>query len=134
MTLATSAKFRPVLTPAEISHICELCRRDGSDNSIRVLSALASFEWKIKSGAVTPAYIEKPRENLSSALGFHQEVQEIQHIQHILTDEALYAMWADDSSTLNIEQLKRVRTWRYTNNKMTVDEEKLYESEVLGFQ
>lgn len=130
MSLSQSAKFRPVLTSQLISHICDLARRDGSDMSLHVLAALSSFEWKIKSGAVTPAYTPTPKESLSSSLGFHETVQEV---QKVLSDEALYAMWANDPSSLNTEQLKKVRTYRYTNNKMTVEEERTYETEVMGF-
>lgn len=130
MTLATSAKFRPVLDSDQIAHICNLCRKDSSKESMHVLASLASFEWKVRSGAVTPAYTPAPKESTMQALGFepvskHQDT-------HIHTDEALYAMWADDPSTLSVDDLKKVRAYRYTNNKMTVEEEAQYEREIMG--
>lgn len=126
------SKYRPVLNADQISHICYLARLDGSDKSISILATLASFEHKIKCGAITPAYTSKIRETLGESLGFesHSQNQKQSHPQH--SAETLYALWADDPSSLNVEQLKLVRAYRYTNNKMTVEEEAQYEREVLG--
>jgi hypothetical protein len=124
-------KFRPVLDSEQIAHICALCRKDSSKESMHVLASLASFEWKVKSGAVTPAYTPAPKESTMQALGF--ESKSTEHSHHINTDESLYAMWADDPSKLSVDQLKRVRFYRYENNKMTVEEEAQYEREILGF-
>jgi hypothetical protein len=131
MSLSENAKYRPVLLSHQIAHICDLCRRDGSNQSLEVLAVLTMYEFKIKNRAITPAYTSAPRENLSSALGFTEPKSE-HHAHTVHTDEALYSIWADDPGLLNVEQLKRVRTYRYTNNKMTNDEERKYEAEVLG--
>jgi hypothetical protein len=124
-------KFRPVLDSDQIAHICNLCRKDSSKESMHVLASLASFEWKVKSGAVTPAYTPAPKESLASSLGFEKDIPH-GNPHHIHTDEALYSMWADDPSTLSVDQLKRVRFYRYENNKMTVEEEAQYEREIMG--
>lgn len=123
-------KFRPVLDSDQIAHICELARRDSSKMSMSILASLSSFEWKIKSGAAAPAYAVRAKVDLSSDLGFSEIVQTAAHEVQI---ETLYSMWADDPSSLNTDQLARVRKYRYENNKMDVKEERAYEKEILGF-
>lgn len=135
MSLSDHAKYRPVLLSHQISHICDLCRRDGSNASLDVLATLTMYEFKIKNRAITPAYVQQPPKSLVHDLGFNADPPQgypelSKHTAH--TDEALYSIWADDPGLLNVEQLKRVRTYRYTNNKMTNDEERKYEAEVLG--
>jgi hypothetical protein len=136
MSLSDHAKYRPVLLAHQIAHICDLCRRDGSNQSLEVLATLTMYEFKIKNRAITPAYVQQPKQSLEASLGFSSNDSPGGYIQahkdHVHTDEALYSIWADDPGLLNVEQLKRVRTYRYTNNKMTNDEERKYESEILG--
>jgi hypothetical protein len=134
MSLSDHAKYRPVLLSHQIAHICDLCRRDGSNQSLEVLAVLTMYEFKIKNRAITPAYTSTPKQSLEASLGFEKDIPHGNpHVHHTVhTDEALYSIWADDPGLLNVEQLKRVRTYRYTNNKMTNDEERKYEAEVLG--
>jgi hypothetical protein len=121
-------KYRPVLAAESITHICNLCRKDASQESLRVLSQLASFEFKVRAGAITPAYALKNKISLSEDLGFSAPVPD----KILKSDEQLYNEWLIDPSTLSHIELTRVRAYRYQNNKMTVDEEAIYEAEILG--
>src|SRR5438105_3881193 len=120
MSLSENAKYRPVLLAHQIAHICDLARRDGSNQSLEILAVLTMYEFKIKNRAITPAYVQQPKQSLEASLGFTSNdppggyIQSHSHKDHVHTDEALYSIWADDPGLLSVEQLKRVRTYRYT--------------------
>jgi hypothetical protein len=86
------------------------------------------YEYKIKNEIISPAYSIAPVVELSVQLGFSESTAN----NPVVSDEILYGIWMQEPESLNVEQLKRVRTYRYENNKMTMDEEKLFEKEVLG--
>lgn len=143
-TQLPSPKYRPVLTGEQISHILHLCKSDSSRASMSVIATLAPFEFKILNGAINPAYTPEAKQSTMEALGF--EIVENPNIpdgkiavhganlsaEH--AGEALYQIWLTQPHTLNAKQLAIVRAWRYENNKMTDDENKLFEKEVLGFE
>ena len=136
MSTRAIEKYRPVLTASQISHICMLARKDAARESISLLSALASFEYKILQGAITPAYSQAPKTTLVESLGFVNDspvgacerndspsnVGDTFSLEESTeSDESLYEKWlASPSSLRNIRDLERVRTYRYTNNKMTM--------------
>lgn len=141
------AKYRPVLTESQISHICRLCRLDSSKESISILSALASFEYKIKMGAITPAYVGEQKQSLEDQLGFNDSSPpdgETQLSETLITSanhnsrisehdsEALYQKWLESPDGFSISELKAVQFYRYSNGKMLPHEERKYESETLG--
>lgn len=144
------AKYRPVLTESQISHICSLCRLDSSKESLIVLSALASFEYKIKMGAVAPAYAgASQKESLSSSLGFDSQSEPAEaevsgllitasHSSHSADklsnhdSEALYQRWLESPDGFSISELKAIQFYRYRNGKMLPHEERKYEAETLG--
>lgn len=130
---AAIAKFRPVLSTDEITHILKLAKRDGTKESMRLIASLARIEWQINSGAMTPAYISEPRASLIEDCGFDEPSDTHAHINtDDANDESLYNLWLNRPQSLTAMQVSRVRAWRYQNGKMTVDEEKLFEKEVLG--
>ncbi len=127
------AKYRPVLTQSQINHILHLCRRDSSNESLSVIGTLAQFEYKILQNAVNPAYTSTPNLTLSESLGFDApaELSKLTITDASATAENLYQLWMLEPASLTVRQLQQVREYRYTNNKMTVDEEAKYESELL---
>lgn len=135
----SQAKFRPVLTASQITHLISLCRKDPSLESLSCLSVLGAFEYKIRNDSVSPAYsvatIQK--RDMASELGFSEVVVvtetprgPIANIPH--DDEALYAQWMESPDGMSIAQLKRVQFYRYQTGKMMPDEESKYERETLG--
>lgn len=126
-------KYRPVLSPEQITHIISLCKRDSSPESLNVIGALASFEYKIINGATKPAYIEKPKQSFSQKLGFDTPGPSEEEISDAINTEAIYNVWLTNPEHLNGKELTRVQAYRYENNKMTVSEENEYEVKVLGF-
>lgn len=125
-------KFRPVLSAQQILHIISLAKRDGSAESLDVLSQLVIFEFKIQNATIRPAYTEKPRESLSSSLGFENSSKRNEETG--INPEALYNLWLSSPESLTVLQLEGVRQWRYDHDKMTMDEEKKFEEEVLGLK
>lgn len=145
-------KYRPVLSGPQILHIISLAKKDGSSASLEIAAILSRMEWQIKNGGLQPAYNETPRESLAESLGFeivpnpHMPPQTIALVQNdkitgVITNigsipalqEALYQKWIEDPTALSVTDIAIVRQYRYENNKMTMDEEKLFEKEVLGF-
>lgn len=127
-------KYRPVLSSEQILHIIKLLKRDGTSLSLDILISLSRFEWQIKNNAVSPAYISSPQPSMIEDLGF-DEPSAIgnAHISSAeISIEALYHIWMVEPQSLTALDISKVRQWRYQNNKMTVDEEKLFEREVLG--
>jgi hypothetical protein len=139
MSSQLNAKFRPVLTSDQISHICNLARRDSSKASLSILSSLAQFEYKIKLGAVSPAYAAQEKQSLEDQLGFSEslptlEIREPAESANLSShsDESLYQHWLENPDDLSIDQLARVHFYRYTNGKMVGHEEREYEAKTLG--
>lgn len=134
-TLNQIAKFRPVLSSDNIRHILKLAKRDGSRESMELVATLARIEWQINNGAMTPAYVSTPQPSMIEDLGF-DEPREPNHSAHIssadISIEALYNIWMQEPESLTAINIAKVRQWRYENNHMTMDEEKLFEKEVLG--
>lgn len=125
-------KFRPVLSAAQISHILTLCRGNPSAMSIEIIQKLSMFEYKVSNEIVKPAYVSTPIQSLAESCGFdsvdhHPTVINVSEI----SSEVLYNLWLKEPSALTVSQLKTVQNYRYEQNKMTIDEEKNYEREVL---
>lgn len=129
-TISQIAKYRPVLSADQIKHILILAKRDGTKASLELISSLARIEWQINQGAMSPAYVMAEKPTLVESLGFDEKV--IHHIESVVNDETLYGIWLKEPEALLVSQLERVRKYRYENNKMTMDEEKAFETEVLG--
>lgn len=127
-------KYRPVLSSEQILHIIKLLKRDGTSLSLDVLMNLSRFEWQIQNNAVSPAYISSPTPSMIEDLGFDEPASPGNaHISSAeINIEALYHIWMVEPQSLTALDISKVRQWRYQNNKMTVDEEKLFEREVLG--
>jgi hypothetical protein len=128
-------KYRPVLTAQQISHLVTLCKRDGSRDSLSCLGQLVLYEFKIQNELLQPALISAPKEKLINSLGFDdgEESNPRKGTEGIhIPAETLYNLWLVSPQELTVHQLGEVQKYRYENNKMTVDEEKKYEAEVLG--
>lgn len=124
------ARFRPVLSEDDISHIISLAKADGTRASILLLSKLVMFEYKIQNATVRPAYKSPERASLSESMGFETNLEKLSISS--ISPEALYNLWLESPQSLTIMQIQTVRKWRYDHDKMTVDEEKEFEREVLG--
>lgn len=129
-----TAKYRPVLSSGQILHIIKLLKRDGTTISLEVLIQLSRFEWQIQNNAVTPAYVSSPAPSMIEDLGFDgPSPKGNAHISSSeISLEALYHIWMVEPESLNALDISKVRQWRYENNKMILEEEKLFEKEVLG--
>lgn len=128
-------KFRPVLSESQISHILTLARRDNTADSIDLIRALGMYEYKIKNEILTPAYAAQIPESLCDALGFNPippTQNDSSMGMSVMSDEVLYNLWLQEPEALTVKQLTQVRRYRYAQGKMTIDEEKLFEKEVLG--
>jgi hypothetical protein len=136
-TLKQIAKFRPVLSADEIMHILKLAKRDATKESMALVASLARIEWQIRNGAMTPAYISTVQPTLVEDLGFDEPAPSKNTGAHVdsgtVSLEVLYSIWCQEPESLTAADIAKVRAWRYENSKMTVDEEKLFEREVLGF-
>lgn len=124
-------KYRPVLTGPQISHLISLCKRDGSRDSLSCLSQLVLYEFKIQNEITKPVYASTPKIELVDQLGFSDSAMPAESDIHI-SPEALYNLWMVKPEDLTVHQINLVQQYRYENNKMTLDEEKKFESEVLG--
>lgn len=127
-------KYRPVLSSEQILHLIHLLKRDGTLMSMEIVRNLSRFEWQIQNDAVSPAYVAITRPSMIEDLGFDEPSPPGNaHISSAeISIEALYHIWMAEPQSLTALDISRVRQWRYQNNKMTVDEEKLFEKEVLG--
>lgn len=118
-------KYRPSLTGEQINHLISLCRKDSSNESLRIIGVLAEFEHKIRNGAVVPSHAVDVKNPLSVDLGFSE-----MKTAEAISIEQLYKWWQTDPGLLNIEQLSRVREYRYVNDLMDVAEELQYGHEI----
>lgn len=155
MTLSQTAKYRPVLSSDQITHLCDLCRKDASKQSLTILAVLSGFEFRIRAGAINPAYTEIPKQSLADSLGFPTSEGRTLVVNSprlggvespklsLAKDgtlikeaspsvEGLYETWLNDPSLLSVEEIKRVQFYRYYNGKMTPDQERTYEMENLS--
>jgi hypothetical protein len=130
-------KYRPVLSGDAILHIIKLAKRDGTKDSMELIATLARIEWQIKNGAISPAYITVPQASMIEDLGFDEPAQSSSNASaHVdsggVTLEVLYGIWMKEPEALTAADIAKVRAYRYEQGKMTIDEEKLFEKEVLG--
>jgi hypothetical protein len=130
MSTNNTAKYRPVLTATQITHLISLCRADLSVESIRCISILAPFEYKIINGVVSPAYTPEPALNLSSKLGFEMAPD----VQSMSLEAAtrLHLLWkSGQTANISITEIKEALGVLYVNDCLTEKEESDYENSII---
>jgi hypothetical protein len=120
-------KYRPVLTQIQISHIIDLCKRELSQPSISVISALAPYEYKIVNQSVKPAHTIVTRETIAHVLGF-EELPESDNLPH---PADLWETYLNDPSLLAVSEILEAKQWAYTNDKMSRESELEYENYLI---
>lgn len=129
---APTPKYRPVLSASHITHIIALCKRDMSAESLRVISILSPFQYKIENESVTPAYTEQPKLTELDKLGFAEPIETTANLRYSTENVAnLYAVWKQSPGSLNLNQLKQVKEFMYENDLMTPAEESEYERSLI---
>jgi hypothetical protein len=123
------AKYRPVLTATQITHLISLCRQDLSVESIRCISILAPFEYKIINGVVSPAYISEPALQLANKLGFETEPKK----QSMSLEQAkiMYRDYKANIGSITIDEIKECLGVLYVNDALSAKEESDYENSII---
>lgn len=116
----TQQKFRPYLSPSQLTYILSLLEKDAKDPELIQSFKLLSF--KISSGISTPNYTTKPtKPSKFSPLGLGLESPE--ELRKIEYDKYLQGLPHNESM---------VTTYRYENNLMTPQEETEYEQATIS--
>lgn len=123
MSRPNISKYRPVLTHEQINHLISLCKADMSPQSVRCISVLSPYEYKIQNLAVTPSHT-LTRKSIEEQTGLHSKPNDYD-INHLL------GVWKADPSKLSTIELMRVYDYRYMNDLMTPEEEKEYENSLV---
>lgn len=130
MSRNTVSKYRPSLTQEQIVHLISLCRKDSSDESLRIIGLLAQFEFKIKQGAIVQSHAVDVKQGLAVDLGFADPAIHMQGGAR--SANLILELWNSNPAQLSVLELQRVRSYRYENDLMTPEEQLSYENEILG--
>lgn len=121
-----SAKFRPSLTAEQIAYLIgNLQAAAPSTERDNILTVLHKFHLKAVHGIVSPSHVSAPRMSLVDSLGF-SEPRTYRIAEEDI--ENLLDIYNKHPNSLSAVQLGRVQYHRYTNDMMTPQEEKEYES------
>jgi hypothetical protein len=123
------AKYRPVLTATQITHLISLCRSDLSVESIRCISILAPFEYKIINGGVAPAYTPQPDLTLGNKLGF--EVAPKKQSLSLEQAKIMHRDYKANIGSITLDEIKECLGVLYVNDQLTPKEESDYENSII---
>jgi len=123
------AKYRPVLTSSQITHIVSLCIKSMSDESLSVVAVLAPFKAKIEFNKLSPAYVMQEKKTLTESLGFENDPNNIGLSGGEIRDKA-YDKWMRDPESCNAEELGLAREERYYRNEMTLEERAAFNADM----
>lgn len=125
----TTQKYRPCLTPSQISHVLSLCKKELSDVSMSVISVLAPFKAKIENNGIAPAYVT---ESNKLRTGFTQ----LGELEELLTPHQLrrkaFEKWTENPDACSVDELELVQTYRFENDLMGEEEAAEFELKVFG--
>lgn len=124
-----NAKFRPVLTSQQITHLISLCKKDLSNESLSCLSILLPFEHKISNSLITPAYTTQIKSSKIDELGFSTPTTKTD--LDVGSLHTKYLECGEDISQFSLTEIKAIQLYRYENDLMTPEQEKEYEAMVL---
>ena len=131
----SQTKYRPVLTENQISHVIQLCRTNPSNASRSILSTLSLFEYKIKYGAITPAYTidSESDPDLNSDILSKSSPPSLGYSKQ--DKLSIYEKWKllDFDESLNSTEFKILQEYLYESDLMTTEEEQDYENSLLTF-
>jgi len=136
---ATKAKYRPVLTAAQITHILNLAKLEFplTDQSISVIATLSPFVAKIENAGINPAYEIKPAKpsTLESLGGVGTEEKEaIANTFNNTTGktkeeywQACYYKYQSDAISCTLDEIRAAQEHKYLNDLMTPEEQLAFE-------
>lgn len=120
-------KFRPYLTAAQLHYFLSLCENDQRESTFHIRAAtikeLKLFLTKYELGAVNPAYTATGRISIGERLGLDMTDPKQRR-------EAAYATWSANPNLCSSEEVKLAALYRYENNLMSPDEERIYEESI----
>lgn len=143
-----SAKYRPVLTAAQITHILTLAKTESpmSQMSLSVIASLASFQAKIDNAAITAAYVTSPTVSKTSleALGgvpatASDSLPNTCHGYNTSPNvsntyeskesywAACYEKYSISPASCTLQEIEAAREHKYLNGLMTEEEVKAFE-------
>ena len=132
----SQTKYRPVLTEDQISHIIHLCKTNPSKQSNLILSTLVPFEYKIKYGAITPAYTIDSVDPIDSDSDIISKSSTSRSVGYSKQDKLnIYEKWKllDFQESLNSTEFKILQEYLYESDLMTPGEEQDYENSLFTF-
>ena len=129
-THSPPAKYRPLLTAAQIGHIIHLCKSDLSNLSVGVISVLAPFQFKIAHSSVTPAYTPTKIDSLE-AFDTLSDTTTTESKSETLASKLL-TYQTHGPSSLTLRELESVQEYRFINGLMTSEESTTYQNKLLG--
>lgn len=143
--MATNTKYRPVVTPEEITLIHELLKAKylahletnyaDIDESLLLgaIRKFATLRAKVDNNAIAPAYTTTEKPNLLESLGGTPAASAA---PAALTKEqyweVCYQKYSADSLSCSIGEIEAAQEHRYLNDLMTPDEVARYEAKTLG--
>lgn len=137
MNMTTRAKYRPVLTAAQIEHILYMCKTEEpiSDVSISLISSLAPFQAKIKNAGIAPAYTAQPTKPtiLMQLGGEAGDALDRAANAFVKEDywEACYMKQQSNPVACNLEEIQAANEWRYLKDMMDDKEKTKFEQGII---
>jgi len=131
--LAKQPKYRPVLTPTQITHIINLCKLESplSNESISVLNSLVTIKAKIDNSLLIPAYsLDTPQSQLED-LGDTATLATITSTKEEAWEIA-YEKYSLDPISCNLIEIQGAHEWMYLNDLMSAVEVEAFEKVMLA--
>lgn len=117
-------KYRPYFTLPELNTLIESLEK--TMESPALLVYLRGFRDKITVGSVAPQITLAP--SISTKLGLDDPAP----TNHQFARKLAYQKWLDSPSKLSVYELEAAQAYRYENDLMTPEEEKAYETKLMG--
>lgn len=122
----TITKYRPYFTAEELSEIILCLKSNPTPRRLQLIRYLESFRLKIDHGVINAAHTSAP--DISERLGF----AELPAQSPAIIGEAAYQKQLVNPKSCTPHEINAALQHRYTNNLMSAEEEKEYETKVLG--
>lgn len=130
-----TAKYRPVLTEQQITHILELTKKDLSPISMSIISVLSPFQAKIANKAIIPAYTtgDASRPSLLESLGgTSSEELTASHANKEDYWKACYDKYVANPASCSLQEIEGYKMYSYINSLMTEKEEQEFELSMMS--
>lgn len=132
--MTKQAKYRPVLTATQITHILTLAKTEQplTEQSLSIISTLSPFLAKIQNAGITPAYIPDSKPSVYSLESLGGENHSLSPVPKEVYWEECYKKYNLTPELCSINEIEAANEHMYLNELMSPEEAKLFEEKSNG--